>query len=90
MKRVRDFFLKCGHLVNFSFDVWNSVLILIDGSRSKNSFAKESLKKRLLITIPPKFQSVQMIQYLHQAVPQARVVLPSMDGMKEDDESSGV
>jgi hypothetical protein len=90
MKRVRDFFLKCGHLVNFSFDVWNSVLILIDGSRSKNTFAKESLKKRLLITIPPKFQSVQMIQYLHQAVPQARVVLPSMDGMKEDDESSGV
>jgi len=85
MKRVRDFFLKFGHLVNFSFDIWNRVLILIDGSQVKNTFSKENLKKRIIVVIPPKFQSALLVQYLHKDVPEARVVLPGMiDGMKSE------
>ena len=87
MKRVRDFFLKCGHLVNFSFNVWNSVLILIDGLQLKNSFKKEHLKKRILVIIPAKFRSNHLVQYLHKVVPQARLVMPSIDGLKKNEDS---
>jgi hypothetical protein len=85
MKRVRDFFLKCGHLVNFSFSVWNSVLILVDGGQMKNTFKKENLKNRILVITSPKFQSSHMINYLYKYVPQARVIMPSIDGMKKEE-----
>jgi hypothetical protein len=84
MKRLRDFFLKCGHLVNFSFSVWNSVLVLVDGTQTKNTFKKESLKKRTIVIVPPKFQSSLLVNYLHKSIPQARLVMPSIDGMKTD------
>lgn len=84
MKRVRDFFLTYGHLVHFSFGEWSSVLILVDGEQAKNTFRKEVLKKRVLVVVPPKFRSSFLVKYLHQVVPQARLRLPVIDGMKKE------
>ena len=84
VKRVRDFFLRHGHTVNFCCSNWTSIIIVIDGNLPKNTFVTEKFKNRLLLLVSPKFQSPALISYLLKEVPQARIVLPSMEGLKSE------
>lgn len=84
VKRVRDFLMKYGHLVNFSFNNWNSVIILVDGSYERDMFKTEALKTRKLVMISAKFRPASMVSFLHKSVPQSRLVMPEqMDDIKQ-------
>lgn len=84
VEKIRDFFHCHGHLINFYFTNWVNVLVIIDGSLKKNLFQIETVKKRVIVSIPLKYQPSLLVKYLHKSVPQAQFDLPTIDGLKNE------